>query len=152
MDSTFAINIFQLIIFCLIILLAGFYSISILCFYRVYHSNNIFTVNLCCAAICCCVHWISSYILLICFPRYLMRPNVCTAMDYFETMCTIQVPLAVLIVSIHRFCCVIYHAKRFFKTKKWAMICITIQWFVGFCISIPYVPLNHRVKFEYRNV
>lgn len=149
MDSTNAINIFQLVIFFLIIILAGFYILSILCFYRVYHSNNIFTINLCCAAICCCLHWICYYILLIYHPRYFLRSNICMILDYFEIMCTIQVPLAVIIVSIHRFCCVIYHTKQFFKTKKWAILCITIQWLIGFCVSIPRLVFDHRVKFEY---
>lgn len=148
MDSITAINIFQLVVFCLIIVLAGFYVISILCFYRIYHSNNIFTINLCCAAICCCLYWIWFYIILIWFPRNLLRQNICIIMAYFNTMCTIQVPLAVLIVSIHRFCCVIYHTKQFFKTKKWALLCITIQWLVGCFISIPCLPFKHQVKFE----
>ncbi len=141
-----AIHILQIMIFVIIIFLAGLYSISVLIMDRVHHRHNIFTINLCLAAICCCSYWLSFYVIFDFYPKYLIMKNICLILNYFKTMCTLQVPLAVIVVSIHRLCCIIYHTKRSFQRKGWAMICITIQWLTGISFSIPHFIFDKSVR------
>jgi hypothetical protein len=77
--------------------------------------------------------------------QQLNEANTCTLVLYAETMCTIQVPLAFIIVSIHRLCSIVYHTKGFFKTKQWLKICIASQWIAGLILSLPMF-VNYWVK------
>jgi hypothetical protein len=60
-------------------------------------------------------------------------------------MCTLQVPLAVIEVSVHRLCSVLYFTKPFFKKKRWAMICIASQWTIGIIVSLPRISFDNLV-------
>jgi hypothetical protein len=61
-------------------------------------------------------------------------------------MCTIQVPLAVAEVSVHRLCSVVYPRKPFFKKKQWAIICIASQWTVGIIFALPELSTSNLVS------
>jgi hypothetical protein len=51
-------------------------------------------------------------------------------------MCTFQVPLAFLAISVNRLCSIVYHTKVFFKRK---------QWISGIIFSMPRIPFSDRV-------
>ncbi|CAF3633652.1 unnamed protein product [Adineta steineri] len=75
------------------------------------------------------------FVLIIISELSLLALIICVTLNYFRTTCTLQVPLAIIQISVNRFCSVVYHTKFFFKTKQWAMICISTQWILGISIS-----------------
>ncbi len=137
----------QISLFGLIILLAFIYSITVLCPRRFRSQINIFTVNLCVAVTGCSLYWMIYYVMLEFNVQQLFAPNTCTFLVYAQMLCTLQVPLAFLIFSIHRLCSIVYHTKPFFKTKLWVVICVISQWITGFVLSLP-IFLNASVRFQ----
>jgi len=140
------IHLIQIIFFILTILLAIIYIIPILFIRRFHNVNNVFTVNLCVAAICCCTYWLFYYFALEFNPLYLLGTRTCVTVYYFQMMCTLEVPLALVESSVHRLCSVVYHTKIFFKKKRWAIICIVSQWTIGIIFSIPQISLGGSVR------
>jgi hypothetical protein len=86
------------------------------------------------------------YLILEFSPQYLSGYQTCIAFDYFEMICTFQVPLAVVQASVHRLCSIVYHTKSFFKKKRWAIICIASQWAVGILFSLLRISFNNPVR------
>ncbi len=139
------LTIVQISLFGLIILLAFIYSITVLFSQQFRGHIHILTMNLCVATACCALYWMIYYIMSQWNSQQLNEANTCTLVLYAETMCTIQVPLAFIIVSIHRLCSIVYHTKGFFKTKQWLKICIASQWIAGLILSFPMF-VNYWVK------
>ena len=102
----------------IIFLLALMYLIPALVVHRFCNIHTVFTVNVCFAIAFCDLYWFSYSIILDFFPSVIRGPSSCLVHNYFSMMCNMQVPLAVLTVSIHRLCSVVYYAKPFFKKKK----------------------------------
>jgi hypothetical protein len=140
------LQIIQIILLVCGILLALIYSIPVLLIPRFHNVNNLFTVNLCFATIFCCSYWLLFYIILAYSPRILYGNQSCIAFNYFQMMCTIQVPLAVVEVSVHRLCTIVYYEKPFFKKRRWAVICISCQWIIGILSAIPQISFNDSVR------
>ncbi|CAF1160428.1 unnamed protein product [Adineta ricciae] len=96
-----------------------------------------FTLNVCLAIIVCALYWMIYYIMLEFNPLKLFSVNTCGFLSYAQVLCTFQVSLAFTVVSIHRLCLIAYPTKLFFKTKRWATICVLSQWCVGVVLSLP---------------
>lgn len=114
----------QISVFVLIIILAFIYSIIILSLHRFRCHINILTVNLSLTITCCSLYWMSYCVLLEFYIQPIYTMNVCIILLYAQMMCTIQVSLAFIIVSIHRLCSILYNTKLFFKTKQWLIMCL----------------------------
>ncbi|UJR21683.1 hypothetical protein I4U23_024760 [Adineta vaga] len=142
MAETSIINIVQVLILVIIVFLALIYSIPILFIPRFHSINNVFSVNLCIAGICCGTCWLANFISLHFYPSTLSNYKVCVVMNYFEMMCTLQVPLAIVTTSFHRLCSIVYHTKPFFKKKRWAVLCMSSQWVAGMILLLPGVSFN----------
>jgi hypothetical protein len=145
-DLVDIVHFIQISIILFAILLALIYSVPILLIHRFHHSNNTFTVNLCLVAICCNTYWALYYMILKLHPQYLLITNICSILNYFEMMCTFQVLLALIAVSINRLCLIVYHTKVFFKKKRWIILSIAIQWIIGIVFSLPVIPFNSSVR------
>jgi hypothetical protein len=135
------------------ILLSLIYLIPILFLRRFHNVNNVFTLNFCFAAICCDIYWLSYSVMIHFFPTSYPYNDAasCFLLNYFQVMCTIQVPYAVVSVSIHRLCSVVYYTKPFFKTKQWAIICISSQWIVGIIFSLLQISSVNLVRISDKN-
>lgn len=131
---------------CISYFLAFMYSIPIIFIRRFHHINNIFTVNLCCATICCCVCWLSIYIISLFYPDRISGDRICLVLNYFQIRCTLQVPLAAVETSVHRLCSIVYHTKPFFRQKRWAVICIVCQWTTGFILPLLRILFENSVR------
>jgi hypothetical protein len=136
----------EITLFIITILLTFIYLIPILLIRRFHNVNNVFTVNLCFAAICCDTYTLATYLTSNFFPTNFIDPVICFVLTHFGMMCTIQVPLALVEVSIHRLCSVVYHTKPFFKKKQWLIICISSQWTAGFIFSLPQISSINSVR------
>jgi hypothetical protein len=145
-EVTNILVIIQMTIFALNILFAFVYSIPILLIRRFHNVTNAFTVNLCFAAICCNTYWLFYTIMINFFLANISNATACFLLNYFAIMCTIQVPLAVIGVSIYRLCSVVYHTKAFFRKKRWAIICIATQWLSGIILSLPEISMINSVR------
>ena len=140
------LTVVQIAVLVLTISLAIIYVIPILLIRRFHNTNNVYTVNLCFATIVCCSYWLFLYVALEFYPAVLSGSGVCVALNYFQMMCTLQVPLAVVEASVHRLCLVVHYTKPFFKTRQWAIICIVIHWTIGFTFALPRISFNDPVR------
>ncbi|CAF1432701.1 unnamed protein product [Adineta steineri] len=125
------INLSANIIFALI------YMIPILFIRRFHQHNNILTLNVCLASICCCLSWLPFRALP--FMEYPLDFIQSTGIYLYitQTIFTIQVPFSFVATSIHRYCSIVYHTKSFFRTKRWIILCIGCQWLFAFILIIP---------------
>ena len=121
----------------LTIILGLIYLITTLCRGHIRRHIYTLTINLCLAIIFCAFFWMIYYILLEYNFRQLYTEHICIILLYAEMVCTLQVPLAFIIISIHRLCSIVYHTKLFFKSKLWLCICVISQWLTGLILSLP---------------
>lgn len=145
-DAVFAISFLQVCALSLNILLTLIYSIPLICFQRLRHRMHIFTINVCMAILCCSIYWLTAYIMTDTNVRQFYSAKTCSLVFYAQTMCTLQVPLALMVVSIHRLCCIVYYNKRFFKSKQWISMCVGCQWLVGIVLPLPLFIRNETVS------
>ncbi|CAF2004090.1 unnamed protein product [Rotaria magnacalcarata] len=137
-----AIDLVSIITFTLIIVLALIYSIPIICIRRFHHNNNMLTVNICFATICCGLSWFSFYAAAILIGRD-GNNSLFFIFNMITIAFTIQVPFSFMAASIHRCCSIIYHANAFFKTRQWIALCIGSQWLLCLVLSLPnYISIN----------
>jgi hypothetical protein len=133
-------------LFVLTIVLAFVYLIPIIFIRRFHNINNVFTVNFCFATICCDTYWLVYSILTDYFPTSIYNTTACLTLNYFTTMCTLQVPLAIVGMSVQRLCSVVYHAKGFFQKKRWIIICILSEWIIGIIFALPQLSTINSVR------
>ncbi len=145
-DATHVITILQICVLSSIISLTLAYSIPFILFQRLRHRSHVFTISVCGAILCCSIYWLVCYVMTDTNGQQFYNAKTCSLVFYMETMCTLQVPLALMVVSIHRLCCVVYYNKLFFKSKQWISICIICQWMVGIIMSLPIFIRNGPVR------
>ncbi|CAF0720871.1 unnamed protein product [Adineta ricciae] len=136
-------NIIAIAVLVLIILLAVIYLIPIIFIRRFHTVNNLFTLNLAVAAICCSVYWLTYFVLFIFYTYALSDSRFCAILDYFQMVCSLQVPLAIVATSLHRLCSIVYMTKPYFKKKRWGIICISGQWIACIVLSVPQISFNN---------
>jgi hypothetical protein len=116
--------------------LACLYIGSIGVYRSFYTRNNIFTVNLATAALICSLYWMVFFILAE-YSHVLTIRDVCFSFIYLESVCTIQVPLAMIAVSLHRLFTIVYRSKEFLKRRHAFAVFIISQWLLGAVLSLP---------------
>jgi len=142
----FIIFIFQVGLLAIITLLALIYLIPILLLRQFHHRLNIFTVNVAMAVLCCSLFWLVYDLMEEYHPQQLYSVKYCSLVSYTQMMCTIQLPLALAVVSLHRVCVVVYPRKVFFQQRKWMIMCVTCQWLVGIVIPLLLLLRNTSVR------
>ena len=117
-DTSFAISIIQLIVYLATIIFALIYSAIILLVCHFHRSYNMFIYG-----IRAYPQYVAIFILLsslqysiLIFNVYLLKVPI-LFLFYAYIACPLQVPLALLGFSAHRFCLVAYHSKVFFQRK-----------------------------------
>ncbi|CAF0718629.1 unnamed protein product [Adineta steineri] len=129
----------EVILSIVILLFALLYPIPLLLVRRFRHHNNIFIINICLTTLA------SGIFFLIYFAMYyfdfdrLFAPNMCIVLYYGYNIAGVGIPFAFVNFTIYRFCSIMYPAKGLFKTKRWIVISITIQWISEFVISMPFI-------------
>ena len=140
------INRIIVVLLVLTIIASLVYIIPILFVRRFHTLNNVFTINLSFTTISCSIFWLIITIISTYFSDYHFDSVSCYLLNFFGLHCTIQVPLTLVEVSVHRLCSIIYHTKPFFKTKRWATLCIISQWMTGIILSLPLLSPNNMVR------
>lgn len=145
-DLFYIINPIHVLTFVVTILLALVYILPILCNARFHNHTNVFTLNLAVAIICCVTYWLFYFVILEIQPQLLVSDSICVALNYFELMCTIQVPLAMIALSVYRLLYVVYHQKPFVRKKQWITLGIGCEWFIGLLLALPRVSFHASVS------
>lgn len=146
-DAADVIAILQISALSILIFLTLVYSIPLIVLRRFRHQMHVFTINVCMAILCCSIYWLVSYIMTDTNVQQFYNAKTCSLVFYAQTMCTLQVPLAFIVVSIHRLCCVVYYNKIFFKNKRWMSMCVGFQWLIGIVIPLPLFIRNETVNY-----
>ncbi|CAF0951381.1 unnamed protein product [Adineta steineri] len=55
-----------------------------------------------------------------------------------QVVTSCQAPMTFVVLTLNRYCSIIYSRKAFFKSNKFIAISIGIQWFIGFLIALPF--------------
>lgn len=150
-SATYILFWVQILLVGLTLVLACLNSLVIVFVRRFRDRLNVFTFNLCLANIVCCLVWLVYDLLTEFDPRQLSRKETCRLMIYAQMMCTLHLPLAFLVVSIHRCCSIMNHSNLFYKSQRWMIICLVSQWSVGFLLPLPLFSDN-SVRREERNL
>lgn len=150
MSNTMSMLIFLNVFFLLLIVIISFiHCIPVLSNRRFQHANNLLIFNLCITSNCCCLYWIGYYLTLHYAPDNLSHDSTCSWRFYFQTMTACQVIYSFTIISIHRYFYIVHHTKRYFKSKQWLCLSISIQWIVGLIIPLPIFARNLSVSVEH---
>ncbi|CAF2498971.1 unnamed protein product [Rotaria sp. Silwood2] len=142
----------QIGMFTIILFFTLLYSILILFGNRFHQRNNILTLNICITATFTCIYFIIYFILYIFDQNLLFAEHRCHFLLYAYNMSSIGIPFSFVAISVHRFFSIVYHTKRFFKTKQWIRICISSQWITELIISLPFILRKGQVGMNIRNV
>jgi hypothetical protein len=116
---------------------ACLYTIPI-CFIRRFHTPpHLLSVNICIAIFICTTYWAIFFILNSFYPSILWTTKSCLLITYLRMMVNCQVLYALCMVSLNRLFSVVYKNKILFRTKKWVVICVSIQWIFVSLITLP---------------
>ena len=132
----------EAIIYIVTIFLALIYSVPIVVLRRFHQLNHIFTLNASLAVLLSSLAWFPSTAISAFNDSLQIPPKVFLFIQTAQLLFTVQIPLSFVVTSLHRYCFVIYHRKAFFKRKQWIILCLVIQWILGFLLAIPNVVCN----------
>jgi hypothetical protein len=144
LDTFQLLAIIRLPFFVLIILSACIYSIPILFVNRLRNPINILTVNVCITCIVCSVYWTIYSVLQLVLSNDLNSWD-CALFQYIQTIVNCQEIYAIFNVSINRFFIILYNNKPLFKTRRWVLTCIGIQWLIGMILPLPLFSITGQV-------
>ena len=139
-------NYFNIFVLILIIFIATLYLILIFFVHRFQNKNNILTTNLCVNSIFLSIIFIVYYLLMEFAPRSLNTDHTCTLQFYIQQMLTCQATYSYMIISLYRYCYVLYPKHRLVKSKQWLRYTICGQWCLGAIIPTPMFVRNLPVR------
>ncbi len=127
----------KVIILSLVSIGSLFYALP-LCFIRRFHTSlNFLSLNVSLTLFMCTTFWAIYFIMTTFYFDVLWTERSCLLILYLQTTVNCQFISALCIVSLNRLFAVVYHNKVLFRTKKWAGVCIGIQWISGILIPLP---------------
>ncbi|CAF1382600.1 unnamed protein product [Adineta ricciae] len=126
------------------IILLGFTSIgSILyslpfIFIRRFHTPlHFLSLNVSITIFVCASFWAIYYFMSTFHADILWTEKSCLVILYLQTLVVCQFIYALCIVSLNRLCAIRYHRSVVFRKKKWAIMCIVVQWLFAAIIPLP---------------
>ncbi|CAF1045313.1 unnamed protein product [Adineta steineri] len=109
-----------------------------LCLIRHFHQPiHFLTLNVCICLIVCCSCWTVYLTINAFYPQILLNMKSCLPIFYLNTMVNCQVLYSLCMVSLNRLFIIIYKTKGLFRTKRFVLLCIIIQWICGALIPLP---------------
>ncbi|UJR19251.1 hypothetical protein I4U23_022379 [Adineta vaga] len=137
-------NIIYILVYAKIILL-GFTSIgSILytlpiCLIKKFHTSlNFLSINISITLFLCVVFWAIYFIMNTWYIDIFWTEKSCLLISYLQTTFNCLFIYSTCIASLNRLFAIVYQSKVLFRTKKWVMICISIQWSISIIIPLPH--------------
>jgi hypothetical protein len=144
LEARQSLVVVEVLFLVIVFLSACVYSITVLLVKRFHTSINLLTVNVCVCSMTCSVYWIVYNVIQGVLLRDLTGWN-CVLAQYFQTFANCQAVYGLCVVSVNRFCIVLYNNKLLFKTRRWVFICIGIQWLLGVLIPLPTLSISTQV-------
>ncbi len=138
-DQYYIVLVLQDIFFALILLFAFIHSCLILFHRRFRHRNNIFILNICFSIMGTSLYLFVFFTMQYFDAKRLLAASTCDLVFYVYNIASTTTPYSFVNFTIYRFCTIVYHLKPFFKTKRWVIICITIQYIIELIVAIPYM-------------
>ncbi|UJR30610.1 hypothetical protein I4U23_018135 [Adineta vaga] len=130
------LTILSIIILLLNIISICIYCIPILCVRHLRTSNNLITVNVCFASILCASFWII-YFSLKMFLTNSFENQLDNFLLYIQTTVNCQSAFSLCVLSIYRFCSIIYGNKRWFNRRRSMILTVISQWIMAFLLPLP---------------
>jgi len=76
------------------------------------------------------------------YPHILYNAQSCLLILYLKNMVICQAVYAICMVSLNRLFTIVYKNKVFFRTKKWVVACVTVQWILAAVLPLPALTEN----------
>lgn len=125
--SLHAVDIFSILIYCvLMISISGFRKLT-----------NLFALNIAISILLTNIYLMVYFTMFIYDFESLFVKNTCALVLYMGMMSKCQATYSIILFAIHRFCLVTFPMKHFFKTTRWTILAVSVQWSISFLISIP---------------
>lgn len=137
---------FIIALFSVTMFLCLIYSIPIILVKQFHHRTHMLTLNICLIMICFSIIHIINLTMRFHNTEILLNNVSCNVITYFRVMITFQLAFALVMVSIYRFGCVVYHSKIFFRTRKWFIVCLVGQWIIGITLPLVILSRNYTVR------
>lgn len=145
-DISLILVLTQISIFSITICFSCIYIFLILLIRRLRHIHNVFKLNVCLAFTGCNTFFIIFFTMNRFDAVDLYVEKYCLFLFYAYMVAPLQVPLTFLSFSFHRLFLIIYYTRALFNRKRWAVLCLMIQWILGFLIPIPFLVRDRPVN------
>lgn len=146
-EAIILLVIIKVIILSIIFIASGIYALPISFIRRFHNPIHLLTLNVCITSSICAVFWIIYFIMSTFYLTILFTEKSCLLILYLQTVVNCQVLYSFCVVSLNRLFTIVYRDKPLFRTKLWVVICITIQWLIGFLLPLPSFASSLEVKF-----
>ena len=135
--SVFILYIAVIVLYIITVLLAVIYSLPMLCVQRLQRRKNILTLNICLTAAFSCLSWLPTSISpLFGYPRAVVRRQH-PWLYVLQILSNTAVPYSLALVPFHRCGSIVFPQRRFFRTKKWMLVCFIGQWIASGLLTTP---------------
>jgi hypothetical protein len=146
-EAIILLVIIKVIILSIIFIASGIYAVPISLLRRFHNPIHLLTLNVCITSSICAVFWIIYFIMSTFYVTILFTEKSCLLILYLQTVVNCQVLYSFCVVSLNRLFTIVYRNKALFRTKLWVVICISIQWFIGFLLPLPSFGSSLEVNF-----
>ena len=138
------IAIISLILLALNLLSIFIYCIPIISVQHLRTKNNLITVNVCLAMTLCILYWAGYFsfeLFFICQSNYKWTASI----TYIRTTVNCQAAFSLCVLSIYRFCTIVYGQKRWFNKRRSMILSVISQWIMCFLLPVPILYLKVKV-------
>ncbi|UJR19681.1 hypothetical protein I4U23_022815 [Adineta vaga] len=139
-EATAVFRTTNAVILLIIIILTIIYLLPTILVRHFHTTNNILTGNICLTTIIAAVFWTIYNILNTYYENILNESTTgCVVSIYFPGLVNCLVVYAMAMISINRFCAVIYPSKALFKRLTWSFISSGTQWIIAIILAVPHL-------------
>ncbi|CAF1409056.1 unnamed protein product [Adineta ricciae] len=127
----------KVIILGLVSLAALIYTIPI-CFHRKLRTPlHLLSVNVSLTLFICALFWGIFLVMSTWFDNILWTEKSCLWILYLQTAVNCLSIYSTCVASLNRLLVIVYHTTVLFRTMRWILICIVVQWIIAILISLP---------------
>ncbi|CAF1448505.1 unnamed protein product [Adineta ricciae] len=132
------------ILVCIKVIILGLVSIGTLiytipiCFHRKLRTPlNLLSVNVSLTLFICTMFWGIYLVISTWFDNILWTKKSCLWILYLQAAVNCLSIYSTCIASLNRLLAIVYHTTVLFRTTKWILMCIVVQWIIAILISLP---------------
>ena len=127
----------KVIVLGLVSIAALIYTIPI-CFHRKLRTPlHLLSVNVSLTLFICVTFWAIYLVMSTWFENILWTEKSCLWILYLQAAVNCLSIYSTCVASLNRLLAIVYHARVLFRTMKWILMCIAIQWIIAITIALP---------------